>query len=517
MLNIAIILESAAREHPARDALVFEGQRIGYGELERRAGRVAANLAAAGIGRGDHVALACLNRPEFVIAYYGILKTGATVVTVSALLKAREIAFQLADSDAVALIAYGGEVGGLGTEVRKAAALTPTCRHVWFIEGGSGDRGFGELLGGEGAVVAADTDEHDTAVILYTSGTTGSPKGAELTHANIMMNVVAIARERTVATDRPVSLVALPLFHVFAQTCLMHTGLYMGAALVLMQRFSAREAIDLIVAEQITSFSGVPTMFRAMLDDPGLTEDDVAAVRRVVKATGSGGSSLAPELQKRFAERFGVPMIDGYGCTETSPVACFLHEGANYRPGSCGQAAFGVQLRVVDGDGRVLAPGEVGELCVKGHCVMKGYYKRPDDTARAIRDGWYHTGDLARIDEDGYVFIVGRLKELIIRGGFNVYPAEVEAVLMTHPAVGMAAVLGVPHETHGEEIMAVVSPRQGMSLDPDELRDWARNEMAAYKYPRLIEVREHLPLGPTGKVQKRDLLPARQQGPGTWQ
>ncbi len=512
MLNIAIILESAAREHPARDALVFEGERISYAELDRRAGRVAANLMAAGIAAGDHVALACLNRPEFVIAYYGILKTGATVVTVSALLKAREIAYQLTDSDAVALIAYGGEAGGLGAEVRKAVAATPACAHVWYIEGRDDEPGFDALLTGQGAVVSADRDSNDTAVILYTSGTTGSPKGAELTHLNIMMNVIAIARERPPAAERPASLVALPLFHVFAQTCLMHTGLYQGATLVLMQRFAAREAIDLIVREGITGFSGVPTMFRAMLDDPSLTEADVAAVGKAVRAASSGGSSLAPELQKRFAERFGVPMIDGYGCTETSPVACFLHEGTAYRPGSCGQAAFGVQLRVVDMDGRALVAGEVGELCVKGHGVMKGYYKRPEDTARVLRDGWYHTGDLARIDEDGYVFIVGRLKELIIRGGFNVYPAEVEAVLMTHPAVGMAAVVGVPHETHGEEILAVVSPRHGMTIDPDALRAWAKEEMAAYKYPRLIEVREHLPLGPTGKVLKRELQPTSTQG-----
>lgn len=507
MLNIAIILESAAREHPARDALVFEGQRISYAELECRAGRVAANLAAAGIVAGDHVALACLNRPEFVIAYYGILKVGATVVTVSALLKAREIAYQLADSDAVALIAYGGETGGLGEEVRKAAAQTPSCRHVWYIGARDGEQDFTALTTGEGAVTGVDRQADDTAVILYTSGTTGNPKGAELTHLNIMMNVIAIARERPVMVERPVSLVALPLFHVFAQTCLMHTGLYQGSALVLMQRFVAREAIDLIIAENITGFAGVPTMFRAMLDDPSLTETDIAALKRVVKAASSGGSSLAPELQKRFSERFGVPMIDGYGCTETSPVACFLHEGQAYRPGSCGQVAFGVQLRVIDPDGAVLPAGSVGELCVKGHGVMKGYYKRPEDTARVLRDGWYHTGDLARIDEDGYVYIVGRLKELIIRGGFNVYPAEVEAVLMTHPGVGMAAVVGVPHETHGEEIMAVVSPRHGMTLDAEELRGWAKEQMAAYKYPRLIEVREHLPLGPTGKVLKRDLRP----------
>jgi len=508
MLNIAIILESAAREHPERDAVVFEGERIAYGELDRRASRVAANLRTAGIGPGDHVALACPNRPEFVIAYYGILKTGATVVTVSALLKAREIAYQLVDSEAVALIAYGGTVGGLGAEARRAAAQVPGCRHVWMIEGEAGEAGFDTLLAGEGAVTSADTAFDDTAVILYTSGTTGQPKGAELTHGNVMMNVVAVGRERSFNPERPASLVALPLFHVFAQTCLMHTGLYLGVTLVLMQRFEPRRAVDLMLAERVSSFSGVPTMFRAILDDPALSDADAAALGALLKITNSGGASLAPGLQKRFADRFGVPMVDGYGCTETSPVACFFHDGMAYRAGSCGKAAFGVQLKVIDGEGNTLPADEVGELCVKGHGVMKGYWKRPEDTARVLRDGWYHTGDLARIDGEDYVFIVGRLKELIIRGGFNVYPAEVEAVLMTHPAVGMAAVFGVPHETHGEEIMAVVSPRPGAVFAADELRDWAREQMAAYKYPRIVEVRAELPLGPTGKVLKRELRPA---------
>lgn len=509
MLNIAIILESAAREHPGRDALVFEGERITYAELDRRASRVAAGLTAVGIGRGGHVALCCPNRPEFVIGYYGILKAGATVVTVSALLKSGEIAYQLADSGAVALIAYGGPVGGLGAEVRKAAARVPGCRHVWMIDGEAGERGFGELLAGEGAAWGVDTGHDDTAVILYTSGTTGQPKGAELSHGNIMMNVAALARERTLNLERPATLIALPLFHIFAQTCLMHLGLYLGATLVLLQRFEARKAVDLILAERVASFSGVPTMFRAMLDEPTLSAEESAALGAMLKVANSGGASLAPEMQKRFADRFGVAMVDGYGCTETSPVACFFHAGMAYRPGSCGKAMFGVQLRVIDGDGHPLPAGEVGELCVKGHGVMKGYWKRPEDTARAIRDGWYHTGDLARIDEEGYVYIVGRLKELIIRGGFNVYPAEVEAALMMHPDVGMAAVFGVPHETHGEEIMAVVSPRPGAALAADALREWAREQMAAYKYPRIVEVRQELPLGPTGKVLKRDLMPAR--------
>jgi long-chain acyl-CoA synthetase len=513
MVNIATIVEGGAREHGEREAIVFEDRRVSYRELDRLAARTAHGLQAAGIGRGDHVALFCPNRLEFVASYYGILKTGATVVSVSGLLKHSEIAYQLADSDAKALIAFGGAGSPMAASAVRALGEVPACRHAWFIAdrpGASHDAAgfpsFDDLTAAGGDSFSSQPVAYgDTAVILYTSGTTGAPKGAELTHGNILMNVMALARERP-AKEGAKNLIALPLFHVFAQTCLMNHGLFNGSTLVLMQRFDARAAVSLILDEGITGLAGVPTMFRAMLDDSDITDDEIERVGRQLAAAGSGGASLAPELQKEFHERFGVPMVDGYGCTETSPVVCFLHEGATYRPGSCGTPIWGVDVRIVDAEGHAMPAGEVGELTVRGHNVMKGYYKRPEETAKVIRDGWYHTGDLARIDADGYIYIVGRLKEMIIRGGFNVYPAEVESHLLRHPDIAMAAVVGVPHATHGEEIKAVVVAKPGAALEAEDIRAWAREDMAAHKYPRLVEIRDSLPLGPTGKVLKRELV-----------
>ena len=330
MVNIATILEGGSRENPAREAIVFEDRQVSYRDLEDMAARIAFGLKAAGIGQGDHVALYCPNRLEFVAAYYGILKTGATVVSVSGLLKHSEIAYQLADSDAKALIAFGGRGSSMAAAAAAAFREVPDCRRAWFIADQPGEShdalgfdSFDELLAvGVGGYPSLPANHDDTAVILYTSGTTGEPKGAELTHGNILMNVMATARERPVREDAR-SLIALPLFHVFGQTCLMNLGLYNGNTLVLMQRFDARAAVKLILDERNTGFSGVPTMFRAMLDDPEISQDDIAQVGRQLAAASCGGANLPPELQKAFHERFGVPMVDGYGYTETSPVVFF--------------------------------------------------------------------------------------------------------------------------------------------------------------------------------------------------
>ncbi|MGY8996582.1 MAG: AMP-binding protein, partial [Alphaproteobacteria bacterium] len=488
MFNLATNLESAAAEWPDREAIVFDSLRMNYRALEVEACRVANGLAQAGIGRGDHVALACPNRPEFISAYFGILKLGAVVVCVSALLRAREIAWQLDHSDAKALIAYGGGDMSIGTASREAFDQVQGCRKAWFIRSdgdlvnGPDTEPFEVLIKGQtGIFRSVSTQAEDTAVILYTSGTTGKPKGAELTHANFMLNVATMARERPVPEGGGRSLVVLPMFHIMAQTCIMHLGIFSAGLLVLMQRFDPAEAVRLILAENISGFAGVPTMYRAVLDCPDITPEQQAAVGRQLVTVSAGGASVPPELQREFLSRFDTPMTNGYGATETSPVSCFHQGNSDLRLGSIGTAAWGVELRVVDDTGRDVPVGEAGELLVRGHCVMKGYYKDPEATALAIRDGWYHSGDLARMDEDSYVYIVGRKKEMIIRGGFNVYPAEVEASLMEHPDIGQAAVIGVPHDRNGEEVMAFVTPLPGHKVEPNAVIAWAREAMASHK------------------------------------
>ena len=359
--------------------------------------------------------------------YFGILKVGAVVVCVSALLKAREIAYQLDHSDAVAMIAYGGDDMEIGRQAREAFEEVDACRLAWFI----GMESYEELIrGGDGDFDSASVSGEATAVILYTSGTTGFPKGAELSHANIIMNVMVMARVKPPLDEGGKTLIALPLFHVMAQTCAMHLAIYNAMTIVLVQRFRAAEVIRLMLDEGITGLHGVPTMYRAILDCEEVTEAEKTMLAGQLESFLAGGASLLPELQKQCMETYSVSMSNGYGLTETSPVSCFHQTSGAIPLGSIGTAAWGVRLKIVDGAGGEVSASEVGEHLVRGHCVMKGYYKDPKATAEVIRDGWYHTGDLARMDRKGHVFIVGRKKDLIIRDGFNVYPAEVEGVLL---------------------------------------------------------------------------------------
>ena len=506
MFNLASNLESAAASFPEREAIVFDGQRRTYAEMEEEASQVANGLYRAGVREGDHVALVSPNRPEFVTCYFGILKLGAVVVCVSALLKAREIAYQLDHSDAVAMIAYAGEDMTIGHQAREAFCQVGACRDAWFIAPSTEMTSYDELIADEDREFeSAAVSGEATAVILYTSGTTGYPRGAELSHANIIMNVMALARVRPPVEEGGKTLIALPLFHVMAQTCAMHLAIYNAMTIVLVQRFRAAEVIRLMLKEGITGLHGVPTMYRAILDCEEATQEEKMMLANQLESFSAGGASLPPELQKECMETYSISMSNGYGATETSPASCFHQTSGAIPLGSVGTAAWGVRLKIVDGTGGGVPAGEVGELLVRGHCVMKGYYKDPQATAEVIRDGWYHTGDLARMDAEGHLFIVGRKKEMIIRGGFNVYPAEIEGVLLEHPAISQAAVVGVPDPVYGEEVKAFVTTRPGSSLDAANVVNWARSEMAAHKYPRLVEFRESLPLGPTGKVLKRML------------
>jgi long-chain acyl-CoA synthetase len=350
--------------------------------------------------------------------------------------------------------------------------------------------------------MAADVkrDEVDTAVILYTSGTTGSPKGAELTHANLVAN----ARESTElmrVTEDDVIFGALPLFHSFGQTCCLNNAVHTGACLTMLARFAPDKALEVIQRDRVTIFEGVPTMYHAMLNFPGREGYDVSCLRTCV----SGGSAMPVEIMRGFERAFGCVIIEGYGLSETSPVASFNHLDRERKPGSIGTPIRGVQMKVVDDDGNELPRGEVGEIAISGHNVMKGYWNRPDATAEVLRDGWLLTGDMATVDDDGYFFIVDRKKDMIIRGGFNVYPREIEEVLYEHPGVLEAAVVAIPDEALGEEIAAAVVRRPGAEIDAEEIRAFVRERVAAYKYPRHIWFLDELPKGGTGKILKREI------------
>ena len=512
MLNLAVLLEDSARNVPDRDAVVHGPTRLTYAEVEARASQVAAALAARGIGPGDRVALSCPNLPYVPVVYYGILKAGATVVPLNILLTEREIAYHLTDSGARAYFCF---------ELQAQAGLaafetTGTCEHFVLLAtdpGATAPNPAIETLAEftyrqPETFPSAPASETDTAVILYTSGTTGQPKGAELTHSNMVHNALLASRLFGLH-PHDVHLVVLPLFHSFGQTVQMNAGFATGATLVLLPRFDAAKALEAIQAEHVTFFAGVPTMYHALLNCEDNDRFDLARMRIAV----SGGAALPAELLRRFEERFGVPILEGYGLSETSPVATFNRTDRPRRPGSIGLPAWGVQVKIVRDDGSIADPDERGEIVIRGHNVMKGYFRRPDATAAAIdRDGWFRTGDIGTRDADGYLYVVDRKKDMIIRGGFNVYPRELEEVLLTHPEVSLVAVVGVPHPSHGEEVKAFVVRTPGAAVTETELIAWCRQAMAAYKYPRIVEFRDSLPMTATGKILKRELVQAQPAG-----
>jgi long-chain acyl-CoA synthetase len=515
VLNLSVFLEDSARRAPDRDALVLGDTRLSYAQVDAMANQVANLLVSRGIEPGDKVALSCPNVPFFPVIYYGILKAGAVVVPLNVLLKGREIAYHLGDSQAKAYFCFEGTADlPMGTDGYAGFEQADGCEHFFLVMANpaspssvDGAETFAAALTGQSPVFdSVSTAETDTAVILYTSGTTGQPKGAELSHANMVMNALTSNRLfGTLATDHYTHLLTLPLFHSFGQSVNMNAGFSVGATLLLLPRFDAQQAIGLMQREKITFFAGVPTMYWGLLG--ALTDDvDVDRIAGNLRRAVSGGSAMPVEILRQFQDRFHVQVLEGYGLSETSPVATFSDPQRDPRPGSIGVPIWGVQVKLVDEDWKTIeGADEVGEIAIRGHNVMKGYYNRPEATAEVMRDGWFRTGDLARRDEDGFYYIVDRAKDLIIRGGFNVYPREIEEVLLTHEAVSLAAVVGVPHDSHGEEIKAFVILNEGAELAPDELVAWCKDQMAAYKYPRIVEIASSLPMTATGKILKREL------------
>lgn len=492
-----------------RTAVVAPSGTLTFDQLDQASSRLAAALEAKGVRPGAKVALVCPNLPAFPIAYFGILKAGAVVVPLNVLFKSREIAYHLDDSDATAVIAFSGtEELPIGSEVSAAFDEVDECRLIIGI----GDPqafpddalAFDDLLATGGELAEVEIAGDDTAVILYTSGTTGRPKGAELSHDNLLKNAETTAEMLRYSSEDAI-FVPLPLFHSFGQSVLMNGGLLSGASLILEPRFEPAAAMESMRHNHASVFAGVPTMYWALLQTPSEEGNGDDLLRANLRLCVSGGASLPLAVLRKFEERFEVPILEGYGLSESSPVASFNHLDRERKPGSIGTPIAGVEMRIVDEDDDEVPVGDTGEVVIRGHNVMKGYYKRPETNAEVLRGGWLHTGDVGRKDEDGYFYIVDRTKDMIIRGGFNVYPREVEEVLSEHPEVSMAAVIGIHDDEHGEEILALVVPANGASPDPQELIEWCRERMAAYKYPRRVEVRSELPLSATGKILKREL------------
>ena len=513
--NLATLLEDSANTYPDRTAVILGDTRLSYAEVDSFANMVANLLVARGIGPGDKVALSCPNLPYFTVVYFGILKAGATVVPLNVLLKAREVGYHLTDSEAKAYFCFEGTPElPIGEAGYAGFRDTQGCEHFFVITADlaapspiEGVETMAQALAGQPAEFASvATDEDDTAVILYTSGTTGQPKGAELRHRNMRDN--ALLGEPLFGADpeKPDTyLCVLPLFHSFGQTVSQNGAFAYGGTVVMLPRFEPHAALELMLKERITFFAGVPTMYWGLL---GALEDgvDVSALVENLRVAVSGGSALPVEVHKEFEKRFGVTILEGYGLSETSPVASFSKYGEPARPGSIGLPVPGAEMKLIDSDWtEVEGAGEIGEIAIKGHNVMKGYYNRPDATAEVIHDGWFRSGDLARCDEDGWYYIVDRSKDMIIRGGYNVYPREIEEVLLTHPGVSLAAVIGVPDESHGEEIKAVVIRKDGADLTEAGLMAWSKEQMANYKYPRQVEFVTSLPMTSTGKILKREL------------
>ncbi len=501
--NLATILRESRLSHPGKPLCHIGDLTFSYAQVDEISGRVATSLRALGLGRGEKVAVQLPNLPQFLFTYFGILKAGLVMVPLNPLLRAPEVAYHLQDCGARVLMTFEtfAEEAVRGAE---QAGGVPT--YVVNLPGSqqrpAGTRHYDELYFADdtGEIEPANAD--DTAVIIYTSGTTGKPKGAELTHFQLFMNAT-VGGELFGFRDDDVGVAVLPLFHVFGLSSVLNVCVRFGGTLALVTRFDPGAVVDAIERYRCTIFSGVPTMYVGLLQ-ADVSGRDLSALRVCV----SGGAAIAGEVIRAFEERFpGVVILEGYGLSETASTTTFNISAEQRKVLSIGKPIWGVQTRVVDEDGKPLPPGpdNVGEIVIRGHNMMKGYYKQPEATAEAFRGGWFHTGDLAYADDDGYLFIVDRKKDMVIRGGYNVYPREIEEVLFTHPAVAEAAVVGKPDERLGEEVLAFVVAKPGVAVTPDEVIAFCRERLAAYKYPRDVRITGALPKGPTGKILKQEL------------
>ena len=502
-LNIATMLRESADANPDKALCHINDLSFTYAQVDEISGRVASALLATGLQRGDKVALQLPNLPQFLFTYFGLMKAGLVMVPLNPLLRAPEVTYHLQDSEAKVLITF--EM--FAEEACKGASeLEGITTYVVNLPGNDvrpeGTKHFDELYFADDTRDIVPTGGDETAVLLYTSGTTGKPKGAELTHLNLYMNCT-VAGELFAFEETDIGVAVLPLFHVFGLSSVLNTTVRYGGTIVLIPRFEFEPVVDAIEKHRCTIFSGVPTMYFGLLhmDTSGR---DLSSLRVGV----SGGAAIPGEVIKAFEEKFpGCVVLEGYGLSESTSTTTFNVNAEQRKVLSIGKPIWGVQVRVVGEDDQPLPPGEahVGEIVIRGHNIMKGYYNKPEATAEAFKNAWFHTGDLAYMDEDGYFFIVDRKKDLVIRGGYNVYPREVEEVLYEHAAVAEAAVIGRPDPKLGEEVLAYVALKPGASAEPADLVAHCKDRLAAYKYPREVRIVDELPKGATGKILKKEL------------
>lgn len=518
-LNLASIIENHARITPEKEAIKCKDSVFSYGQLNALANRVANALAEMGIKKDDKVALSCPNLPFFPIVYFGILKAGAVAVPLNVLFKPREVAYHLTDSDAKAVFVFeGAEELPLAKMVKEGFDAVETCENLVVMTiNPTGDSPFPEhktltqITAGKSEIFdTVSVKPEDTAVILYTSGTTGQPKGAELTHLNMTMNAMVVHELHAPFKEygenaRNVTLITLPLFHSTGQTAQMNANLYGGNVIVLLPRFEPLAVLEMFRTEKVKFWIGVPTMYWTLVRYVEENGIDATEYGKHLGLLNSGGAPMPVEVMRRFEELFGARVVEGYGLSETSPVACFNHPSRPSKPGTVGQPLMSVEVKCFDENDNEVETGARGEIVIRGHNLMKGYYKRPEATAEAFKNGWFHTGDIGIIDEDGYLSIVDRKKDMILRGGYNVYPRELEEVIITHPAVSLCAVIGVPHERLGEEVKAFIVLKQGANATKNEIIEWCKERIAANKYPRSVEFCDALPISATGKILKREL------------
>jgi long-chain acyl-CoA synthetase len=506
--NLAIMLRESATAHPDKPLMHINDLSFSYAQTDEISGRIASSLLGLGLERGDKVAVQLPNLPQFLFTYFGILKAGLVMVPLNPLLKAPEVAYHLKDSDAKLLVTFemfAGEALKGATEAAKETGVGVTT-YVVNMPGNDvrpeGTKHYDELYFADDTRDIVPLSADDTAVLLYTSGTTGKPKGAELTHFQLFMNCTT-AGHLFGFEDDDIGLAVLPLFHVFGLSSVLNTSVRFGGTIVLVPRFEMDPVVDAIEKHRCTIFSGVPTMYFALLS-MDLAGRDLSSLRVGV----SGGAPIPGETIKAFEEKFpGMVVLEGYGLSESASTTTFNVSAEERKVLSIGKPIWGVEVKVVDENDKQLPPGEehVGEIVIRGHNIMKGYYKNPEATEEAMRGGWFHTGDLAYADDDGFLFIVDRKKDLVIRGGYNVYPREIEEVLYAHPSIAEAAVIGKPDDKLGEEVVAVITLKAGASVTPEEVIAYSKERLAAYKYPREVRIVDALPMGPTGKILKKEL------------